>query len=234
MTLLQKCTPKHDSRDRFVSVGSTPNGQMGGMASRTYSPGELVGQSAVCDTLGITVRTLARRLAHYKASGEDSDIPPFVMVGKQRRWRYDYLVAFRDGRTSLRGLQSHGYPAGSVAYTSDEPQAHKPLSVRAVVRMIEGWKVRELYRRYEAIADPSAKTSDLFEAHQAERRLLYDAEGNRRSRDDPGVMEALVAKAQQIAQPEGTAYRPEQLASLMQTVWEQVLDEERGWLIGRP
>jgi len=203
------------------------------MASRTHAPDELVGQSAACDTLGITLRTLARRLAHYRASGEDSDIPPFIMVGKQRRWRYDYLVAFRDGRTSLRGLQSHGYPAGAVVLTSEEPRAHKPLSVSAIVRMIEGWKVRELYRRHEAMSDPSVKTADLFAAHQAERRLLYDEEGNRRPRDDPGVMEACRAKAQQIVQPEGTAYVPEQLAPLMRIVWEQVLESERGWLFGR-
>jgi hypothetical protein len=100
--------------------------------------------------------------------------------------------------------------------------------------MIEGWKVRELHRRYGAIHDPSAKASDLFAAHQAERLILFDEEGNRRSQDDPGVLEACRAKAQEIVQPEGTAYVPEQLAPLMRVVWEGVLEDERGWLLSRP
>lgn len=203
------------------------------MASRTYQSDALITQSAVCDVLGISTRTLARRFEHYMADGDDSDIPPFVMAGKHRKWRYDYVVAFRDRRTTLRGLQENGYPIGKIASAPEEPRAHKALSVRAVGRMIEGWKVSELYRRYQVISDPNAKTSDLFEAHQAERRLLYDGEGNRRSRDEAGVLEALVAKAEEITQPAGTAYRPEQLAGLMQIVWEHVLETERGWLVER-
>lgn len=203
------------------------------MASRKFLSDELVGQSAVCDVLGITQRTLARRFAGYKADGDDSDIPPFIMVGKQRRWRYDYLLAFRDQRTSLRGMQSQGYPNGNVVLTETGAKPHIALSVSEIVRLIEGWKVRQLYLRYEAIADPRLKTSDLFEANQTERRLLYDEAGNRRPRDEPGVLEACRSKALEVLQPEGTAYLPEQLAPLMRTVWEQILDIERGWLMGR-
>lgn len=204
------------------------------MASRKYLPTELVGQSAACDALGITQRTLARRFARHKADGDDSEIPPFILVGKQRRWRYDYLIAFRDQRTVLRGLQSHGYPTGAAAQTVEEDQKHSRLSVGAIVRMIEGWKVRELHRRYEIIADTATKTSDIVMAHQAERRLLYDADGNRRNINDPGVIEACRAKAQEIEQPMGTTYLPDQLAPLMRTVWEQVIEIERGWLLTRP
>lgn len=204
------------------------------MASRKFSSDELVGQSAVCDVLGITERTLARRFARYKADGDDSEVPPFIMVGKQRRWRYDYLVAFRDQRTALRGLQSHGYPTGAAAQTVEEHQKHSRLSVGAIVHMIEGWKVRELHRRYEIIADQATKTPDIFMSHQAERRLLFDEDGNRRNINDPGVVEACRAKAQEIDQPVGTAYLPDQLAPLMRTVWEQVLETERGWLLTRP
>lgn len=203
------------------------------MASRKHLPNALIGQSAVCDALGITQRTLARRFARYKAEGDASDIPPFIMVGKQRRWRYDYLLAFRDQRTSLRGIQSQGYPNGGLVLTEEGSKPHQALSVSEIVRLIEGWKVRQLYQRYEAIADPKLKTSDLFEANQRERRLLYDAAGNRRSRDEPGVLEACRSKALEVLQPEGTAYLPEQLAPLMRTVWEQILDTERGWLMGR-
>jgi hypothetical protein len=203
------------------------------MASRKFFSDELVGQSAVCEVLGITERTLARRFARYKAEGDDSDIPPFIVVGKQRRWRYDYLIAFRDQRTAFRGLQSHGYPTGPAAQAGEEPQQHSRLSVGAIVRMIEGWKVRELHRRYEIIADPAIKTSDIFVSHQAERRLLFDEMGNRRNMYDPGVAEACRTKAQEIDQPVGTAYLPDQLAPLMRTVWEQVLETERGWLLTR-
>lgn len=203
------------------------------MASRKYLPTDLVGQSAACDALGITQRTLARRFARYKADGDDFDIPPFVVVGKQRRWRYDYLLAFRDQRTSLRGMQSQGYPNGGVVLTEKRAKPHIALSVSEIVRLIEGWKVRQLYLRYEAVADPRLKTSDLFEANQTERRFLYDEAGNRRPRDEPGVLEACRSKALEVLQPEGTAYMPEQLAPLMRTVWEQVLDTERGWLMSR-
>lgn len=203
------------------------------MASRKFFSDELVGQSAVCDVLGITERTLARRFARYKADGDDSEVPPFIMVGKQRRWRYDYLVAFQDQRTALRGLQSQGYPNGSVVVTGEIAKPHIALTVSEIVRLIEGWKVRQLYLRYEAISDPRLKTSDLFEANQKERRLLYDEAGNRRPRDEPGVLEACRSKAMEVVQPEGTAYLPDQLAPLMRTVWEQVLDTERGWLMSR-
>jgi hypothetical protein len=203
------------------------------MASRTYPADQLITQSHVCDVLGISARTLARRFSRYDAGGNGADIPPFVMVGKYRKWRYDYVVAFKERRTCLHALQEHGYPPGKIAVAPEAPRPHTELSVRAVVRMIEGWKVSELHRRYQAIADPSAKTLDLLAAHQAERRLLYDEEGNRRRRDDPGVTEACNAKAKQIVQPDGTAYLPDQLAPLMQTVWEQVLETEREWLLGR-
>lgn len=203
------------------------------MASRKFFSDQLVGQSVVCDVLGITPRTLARRFARYKADGDDAEIPPFIVVGMQRRWRYDYLLAFRDQRTALRGLQSHGYPAGAAAQTNEEGQNHSRLSVGAIVRMIEGWKVRELHRRYEIIADASTKTSDIVLSHQAERRLLFDADGNRRNINDPGVIEACRDKALEINQPTGTTYLPDQLAPLMRTVWEQVIETERRWLLTR-
>lgn len=47
------------------------------------------------------------------------------------------------------------------------------------------------------------------------------------------MLEACRSKALEVLQPEGTAYLPEQLAPLMRTVWEQILDTERGWLMGR-
>lgn len=183
--------------------------------------------------MGITTRTLARRLARYKAEGDDADVPPFIIVGQQRRWRYDYLVAFRDSRTRLRGLQVGGYPAGSVLTAEMAAPPHKALTVPEVVRLIEEWKYRELHLRHQAVAASAVETAELLETHRAERRILFDEKNNRRTLDDPGVMEACEQKALQVAQPEGTIYSPRQLAPLMRTVWEHVLEEEGRWLMRR-
>ena len=120
------------------------------MAPRTFHPTDYLGQKAVCDVLDIHARTLARRFAHFRLTGDDSEIPPFVMRGKHRKWRYDYLKLFAANKTALRGYMEHGYPdLDDDAFAPDTPQTLPPMDV--VFKRISEWVEQERWRRAQDI-----------------------------------------------------------------------------------
>lgn len=146
------------------------------MAARTYFPTDLLGQSTVCDVLGISQRTLARRFEHHTATNDASEIPPFVKVGKQRRWRYDYLLLFRDNATTLRGYLEGGYPPrGDEIEPQSTSDTLPPLGV--VLGLISGWKEQERWRRASDILTRKAfRTSG--EMRFEDLCYLYDPQWN--------------------------------------------------------
>lgn len=108
--------------------------------------------------------------------------------------------------------------------------AQRQITVAAAILMIERWKYRELHERCEAVCGRSMPVAELLERHRAEAAILFNREGERRSADEPDLFDALVGKAKEVVQPAGSCVHPERLVRLMQTVWEQVLETERGWL----
>lgn len=129
------------------------------MAKRTFLPADLLRFADACDVAGVSERTMWRLL-------EDGAIraPPFVMVGKQRRWRYDFLIAYRERRTELRGLVSD-YPDLKTATATT-------WSIEAVTKAVSDWKERELWRRAKAVMSDHAFLPDQSAIFEAEMALV--------------------------------------------------------------
>lgn len=158
----------------------------------------------------------------------------------RRDWIADYRAWFALGRSKRNTIELRAALDAKIEYGACElpelgespliAEVHRPLSVASIVQMIERWKYRELHRRCEAVASREVPFSELMNAHRREASILFDGDGNRRGLDDPNLAAALVEKAKEIIQPAGAFYEPEKLISLMQTVWEHVLETERDWL----
>lgn len=207
------------------------------------SPADLVPRDVAAQLLDRAEGSLANKVTadilpgFYNLSGKGVS---GAGIFYRRDWIEDYRAWFALGRSKRNAKELRAALDAKIQYGAldlPEPgatpliaQAHEPLSVASVVQMIERWKYRELHRRCEAVASREVPFTELMNAHRREASVLFDSSGSRRSLDDPNLVAALVEKAKEIVQPAGSFYQPEKLVSLMQTVWEHVLETERGWL----
>jgi hypothetical protein len=97
--------------------------------------------------------------------------PPYQMDRKQRRWRYDYLIAFRNKTTELRG-EVLEYPDLKTAATADAPKRVIAWSVEAVAEAVSNWKDRELWTRAQDVMSYRAFHLDATKAFMSERELV--------------------------------------------------------------
>jgi predicted DNA-binding transcriptional regulator AlpA len=181
------------------------------MALKTHNPHDLLGQKDLCDVLGISQSTVSRRLK----SG--TDLPKSHPHGKQQRWRYDEVLAFKNQKKRKY-----------------QPGGNRELTRNEVLLMFDRWHYYELHRRIERIHEGDYSFEQLKAIWNAEARVIWDANGNRMPLGDPKIMQALIAKTEEIVLPEGRVADPAQLAIPLQVVWLQVLDTERGWLAKMP
>jgi hypothetical protein len=118
------------------------------MAERHFHSKDMLRFADAIDVLGVSERTMWRRLGAKPMV----EVPPFKMVGRQRRWRYDFLIAFREGKTALRG-EVQDYPDQVVKI-----EQFTPRPIHELVQIVDNWKRRELYRRAQEIVSGSSLT----------------------------------------------------------------------------
>lgn len=185
---------------------------------------DLISRADAASILGLhenTLRTKAdQHVGFFRLSDANSAraLYPLAWVLKYRDWR----AAGKRGRFPT-------YMAGPEQDWPPEPDAPL-LGRRVILLMIERWKYRELHARCDAICAEGAPLAELLHRHRSEYRLLFDSAHNRRSIDEPEVLEAMVSKAREIVQPGGASLNPEHLAPLVKVVWEHILEKEREWL----
>ncbi len=118
-------------------------------------------------------RTISRR--------KDEELPPYVLVGEQRRWRYDYVKLFIAGQTELRGLQKDGYPEIRTGAVEAEPAPPTLPPADVVFSLIAEWEERERWRRANDILTRLAfRPSGMLRF--ADDRRLYDLDCHDASR----------------------------------------------------
>jgi hypothetical protein len=109
---------------------------------KRFETGAMLTQGPMCRVIGITPRTLARYFADFVRTGDDSRIPPFLIERNQRRWRYDYVIAFKEKKTSLRG-KLDSYPP----FKEESDSVAELPNIEAVLHRIAEWKARERWKR---------------------------------------------------------------------------------------
>lgn len=153
------------------------------MAKRTFFPADMLRFADACDAAGISERTMWRLL-------KNGDAPPFMMVGRQRRWRYDFLVAFRKKETELRGEVSE-YPDPKAAAANA-----KTWTIEAAAKAVGAWKEREMWRRAKVVMSDDAFRPEQSEKFEAEAALV---DPNRTEKDDAIWHRRITDKTIEIA-----------------------------------
>jgi len=153
------------------------------MAKRTFFPKDMLRVADACDVAGISQRTMWRLL-------RDGDAPPFVMVGRQRRWRYDFLVAYRKKETELRGEVSDYPDLNSATATVTT------WTIEAAAEAVGAWKERELWRRAMVVMSDHAFLPEQSEKFEAEAALV---DPNRTEKDDAIWHQRITDKTIEIA-----------------------------------
>lgn len=144
------------------------------MAKRTYQPHELLRLAEMLDVVGVSRRTMARRMAKG-----DVGVPPFVKINNQRRWRYDHLIAFRDKDTSLTGLVE-GYPDLLNSKTEDKTSV---WTVENVTKVVGEWKERELWLRAREVMSGAAFEPEPTRQFESERNFVDPGRRNKADAD---------------------------------------------------
>lgn len=169
-----------------------------------------------------TLRTKAElHVGFYKLSDTKTGraVYPKAWVEEYKRWR--------EGPRKTRFPELMSGP--KLDWPDEAPL--QEITAKAAIVMIERWKYRELYRLCEAICGRTYPREKLLAYYHQQRRILLDPDGNRRSLDDPALSSALDKKISQLVMPAGTIVDTTRLRSLMRTVWEHVLEAQKGWLL---
>ena len=106
----------------------------------------------------------------------------------------------------------------------------KEITAHQAIVMMDRWKYRELHFRCEAIFGGERSFEDLLPGHRAEWQKLFEQDGKQRPVSEAEVADVLADKIKELVLPAGTIVALNRLLPLMQMVWVQVLETERGWL----